>query len=182
MYGNATAKNLKEFVEKSIENGGYYIGRYEAGDIGTTNQITCKSGVYPYTRIKEPEASLLCQEMYNNGMFESDLINSYAWDTAIVFIQTFSGDMDYSRQKGTVDVNLEKCGERMIVNNESGASEIDVRCNIYDMAGNTYEYTTETLTYQSLSSVTRGGDYAGFRYRGPSIYEYKCTSFRPILY
>ena len=38
--------------------------------------------------------------MYSSSNFESDLINSYAWDTAIVFIQEFSGDTDYSRQAG----------------------------------------------------------------------------------
>ena len=33
-----------------------------------------------------------------NDYVESDLMNSYAWDTAIIFIQTFSGDIDYSKQ------------------------------------------------------------------------------------
>ena len=61
-YGNSTAKNLEDFVTKALTSGGYYIGRYEAGDAtatssartsstSDTNPIVSKAGVYPYTYI-----------------------------------------------------------------------------------------------------------------------------------
>ena len=148
---NTKAKDIEDFVTKATTSGGYYIGRYEAGDAtatnsartGTTNvsnpnnPITCKAGVYPYTYINQADASSLCKGMYSSSNFESDLINSYAWDTAIVFIQEFSGDTDYSQQR-RLQSSIAKCGEATDgINN-------DVRCNIYDMAGNTREWNTET--------------------------------------
>ena len=91
--------------------------------------------------------------MYSNSNFESDLINSYAWDTAIVFIQEFSGDIDYSRQT-RIQTTLAKCGEA------TDGTNNDVRCNIYDMAGNTREWSTESTGSTSNPCVYRGGSYS----------------------
>ena len=167
-YRNVIAKDINDFIEKANSSGGYYIGRYEAGDAYATNSartgtssvsnpnnpITCKSGVYPYTYISQADASNLCQNMYSSSNFESDLINSYAWDTAIVFIQEFSGDTDYSGQY-SLRKTLAKCGEAT-----SGTNN-DEKCNIYDMAGNTMEWSTETGSNTSTRCVSRGGYYSG---------------------
>ena len=175
-YGNTTAKNLEEFITKATTSGGYYIGRYEAGDVTATdsartgtdnvsnpnNPITCKSGVYPYNYVNQEDASNLARTMYSSSNFDSDLINSYAWETAIVFIQTFSGDGNYSMQKGkNTEGSLQKCGESILNASyvDDGDEAQDVRCNIYDMAGNTREWTTETSSNPSSPCVTRGGNY-----------------------
>ena len=128
--------------------------------------------------------------MYISSDFESNLINSYAWDTAIVFIQTFSGDTNYSMQIGqNTASSLQKCGESIL--NESyvdeGDESHDVRCNIYDMAGNTYEWTTETSYRNSNPCVFRGGCYNSFDLTSDRK-DFGITdsnskiSFRPILY
>ena len=202
---NAKAKDIKEFISKATTSGGYYIGRYEAGDVTATdsartgtdnvsnpnNPITCKSGVYPYNYVNQEDASSLSQGMYTSSNFESDLINSYAWDTAIVFIQTFSGDGNYSMQKGkNTEGSLQKCGKSILNASyvDDGDEAQDVRCNIYDMAGNTYEWTTETYSYSSNPCVFRGGYYSGsglftsFRYAYFTTYSISHTSFRPTLY
>ena len=191
-YGNSTAKNLEGFIKKVASSGGYYIGRYEAGDAYATNSertssandsnpIVCKAGVYPYNYISELDASRLCKGMYSNSNFESDLINSYAWDTAIVFIQTFSGDLHYSIQ-GRLQTTIAKCGEATDGTNK------DVRCNIFDMAGNTREFTTETFTDINSPCSWRGGsiifyaDNPGRRYGvTTSDGDYRLSA-RPILY
>lgn len=191
-YGNAIAKDINDFIEKANSSGGYYIGRYEAGDAtatssrrtdssSDTNPIVSKAGVYPYNYITQPQASSLCQGMYSSSNFESDLINSYAWDTAIVFIQEFSGDTDYSRQT-RLQRSLAKCGEAHT------GEEYDVRCNIYDMAGNIEELSTETCSDTYYPCISRGGNYYDIGY-------YTCTrifskttdsddygSARPTLY
>ena len=200
-YGNATAKNLEKFITKTLASGGYYIGRYEAGDalatttartISTsdTNPIVCKTGVYPYNYVTQPQASSLAQGMYSSSNFESDLINSYAWDTAIAFIQTFSGDANYSRQAGRNTARaVQKCGESILdynLNEEDDPQ--DVRCNIYDMAGNTFEWTTETYSNTYYPSVHRGGNFSNTRYYTSTRYGAYTTSdvlgisFRPTLY
>ena len=190
-YGNSTAKNLEDFVTKALSSGGYYIGRYEAGDATATssartdssrdtNPLVCKSGVYPYNFITQPQVSNLCKEMYSSSDFESDLINSYVWDTTIVFIQKFSGDTNYSRQR-RLQNTLAKCGE-----SHSG-EEYDIRCNIYDMAGNTYELSTETSSEAHGSCVYRGDSYYGAVYtsdrpRGIKPSSLFAGSSRPTLY
>ena len=202
-YENENAKNLEKFIANSIINGGYYIGRYEIGDAtaiesaregisgvsNPNNPITCKSGVYPYTYIDQTDAANLCRNMYNSSKFESDLINSYAWDTAIVFIQTFSGDKNYSNKNGNNITNiLNKCGENILQEIDEGNENHDVRCNIYDMAGNTYEWTTETSNDINSHSTSRGNGYDTSSYKtssrnyGVTSTSEGNTSGRPILY
>ena len=191
-YKNAIAKDINDFIEKANSSGGYYIGRYEAGDAtatisertsssSDTNPLVSKAGIYPYTYIQQTQASSLCQGMYNSSNFESDLINSYAWDTAIVFIQEFSGDTNYSWQTGLQDT-IAKCGEA------TDGTNNDIRCNIYDMAGNTWEWSTETRSLSSNSCVVRGGVRNNTDYNTSSrgafgnISSSNAISARPILY
>ena len=201
-YGNAIAKDINDFIEKANSSGGYYIGRYEAGDaIATssertgsssdTNPLVSKSGVYPYNYITQTQASNLCQGMYTSSNFESDLINSYAWTTAIVFIQEFSGDTNYSMQAGrnTARTN-QKCGESILDSSYVDEGDIaqDVRCNIYDMAGNVREWNTETLLMAALPCTARGGNWLNTKDCPSSRFNHTTTgnsdefSARPILY
>ena len=119
--------------------------------------------------------------MYTSTNFESDLINSYAWDTAIVFIQEFSRDTDYSRQS-SLQNTLAKCGEA------TDGTNNDVRCNIYDMAGNTREWSTEAYSSTSYPCVRRGGYcnnsgyYTSNRGNGRTTYSNDYNSARPTLY
>ena len=198
-YGNTTAENLSQFISGANKNKGFYIGRYEAGDetakiserVGATNvsntqnPVVVKKGVYPYNYVNQGDASRLCREMYTNDEFVSDLINSYAWDTAIAFIQTFSGDNNYSQEAGKNTGNiLQKCGESIL----SSDKKLDVRCNIYDMAGNAYEFTTETYKDSRFPCSDRGGCYTvddagtGHRDGNPTNHSDQIHTFRPIIY
>ena len=200
-YGNVIAKDINDFIEKANSSGGYYVGRYEAGDAyatssertsstSDTNPIVSKAGVYPYNYITQADASSLCQGMYSSSNFESDLINSYAWDTAIVFIQEFSGDTDYSRQAGRNTARaVQKCGESILdYNLDEGDVAQDIRCNIYDMAGNTREWSTETSSNTYAPCVIRGGYYSVLYYytrsrnNGNTTGSSPGTSARPTLY
>lgn len=139
------AKNLKDFTEKATSNNGFYIGRYEVGQDANGN-ITCVSGVGAYTFVpNSPIQSPKLKNMYNTSKYDSDLINSYAWDTALLFIQKFSGDEDYATQN-VVSSERKNCGE-------TG----DEKCNINDMSGNYLEWTTE---------ASNGKNYIGYTYRG----------------
>ena len=127
--------------------------------------------------------------MYSSSNFESDLINSYAWDTALVFIQEFSGDTDYSLQLGGNTAGaLQKCGESILDVVDSGDKVQDVRCNIYDMAGNTREWSTETNSDTGYPCVIRGGYYdhvliyTSTRSIGRTATGNYTNSVRPTLY
>ena len=155
-YGNTIAKDIEKFIESAKTNKGYYIGRYEASDsLATLNRTSSSSETNPmiikkdgfvYNHITQPQAAELSRDMYTNNNFESDLMNSYAWDTAIVFIQTF-GQSNYSRQT-RLSSSLSKTG--MVV---------DEQLHINDMAGNIFEWTTETHSYSARPNVNRGGYY-----------------------
>ena len=187
---NATARNLEEFISTTLANGGYYIARFEAS--GTASKITSKYNQTVLGNITQPNAAKVAREMYgevkenNELVYASDLVNSYAWDTAIVFIQTYSGKTDYASH------NESKTTKAFTATGKNN----DKYCNIWDMSGNACEWTTEYSTYSDNSDfypcVTRGGYYytdsglANFytSYRGSSYttISYSTIGLRPLLY
>ena len=197
--GNTTAKENIEseetgFRKSAIENGGYYIGRYEARDGVTTsartsstsdkNQLVCTASNFVYNNVTQPQAASLSQGMYaENSNFTSDLMNSYAWDTAIYFLQECDdrdgeNNTPYSRQ-GRVSSIFAPKG----TNNEVTKDQI---CNIFDMASNCVEWSTETSSVSDC--VYRSSGYFGVdnhtsdRHGAPINYKGDDASFRPILY
>ena len=187
---NATARNLKEFISTTLSNGGYYIARFEAS--GTASKITSKYNQKVLGNITQPNAAKLAREMYeevkenNELVYASDLVNSYAWDTAIVFIQTYSVKTDYASHN---ESNTTKAFTATGKNN-------DKYCNIFDMSGNASEWTTEYSTNSDGSifnpCVLRGGYYdtdggrahdctsdRGIDY---TIISYSNLGLRPLLY
>ena len=187
---NATARDLKTFIETSLANGGYYIARFEAS--GTASKITSKYNQTVFGDITQPNAAKAAREMYgevkenNEIVYASDLVNSYAWDTTIIFIQTYSTETDASsyasKNKST---SFSKTG----INN-------DKYCNIWDMSGNTCEWTTEYSTVFGNGMVDLHGCRGGFYisdadedelYTSNRVDEFQCApprirGLRPLLY
>ncbi len=178
-YGNTIANDIEGFIDSVRTNGGYYIARFEASQNTETNKAESKYDKAVWNNITQPNAAIACQGLYEG--VNSDLMNSYAWDTAILFIQKYSGDEDYSRQV-RLQSGLANTGKA------TDGTNYDVRCNIYDMAGNCWEWTTETSSYSLSPCVYRGGDYNRSSYY-TSVRGYFSTSnsnttgsFRPLLY
>ena len=195
-YDNTKAKDIEGFKRSVSQNEGYYIARYEASyrdgtkpyskpSIGTpdeTDGSTIAEGML-WNWITQPDAATASRNMYSSSSFESDLVNSYAWDTAIVFIQTY-GDSDYSMQT-SLNSTLGNTGTR-----SDGTT--DKVCNIFDMASNTVEWTTETSTLTTSGyaypCVLRGGYcnisnyYTAIRYSYDATYSNNYFSFRVALY
>ena len=189
---NTTARNLGEFISTTLANGGYYIARFEAS--GTASKITSKYNQTVLTYITQLNAAKAAREMYgevkenNELVYASDLVNSYAWDTAIIFIQTYSTGTDASmyasKNKGPTD------GQK-----NTGLSN-DKYCNIWDMSGNAREWTTEYSTYSDNSGfkpcVPRGGyyyaaygeasSYTSNRGYGDTTDSNSLEGLRPLLY
>ena len=199
-YGNTIAKDIEDFKNKVTNTThGYYIGRYEARDKSATsartsssvetNQLVCTANNYVYNYITQPKAAELSRGMYSDSNFESDLMNSYAWDTAIVFLQKFDNRANkaslkpYSQQNSLND-SLASQG----TNNLSEGSKQDVICNVYDMASNCWEWTTETFSNSYYPCTSRGGNY-GFssnytsrRLSYGTSSSFDNVSFRSLLY
>lgn len=176
---NTIAQNINDFKNSVKKYGGYYIARFESSQNVTTNKVESKYNQTVWTNITQIDAGKMCQNLYE-GIY-SDLINSYAWDTAILFIQKYSGDTDYSKQERLQD-SLANTGKA------TDGTNYDLRCNIYDMAGNCYEWTTETYKGDlEFPCIIRGGVYsniynASIRIGSTIDSLGKSLSFRSILY
>ena len=172
-YGNTIAKDIEDFKNKVTNTThGYYIGRYESrtsterkSKTDKLTQITVKPDKYVYNYTTQSQAAELSRGMYSSDSnFESDLMNSYAWDTAVYFLQKFDNRANkaslkpYSQQTSLND-SLASQG----TNNLSEGSKQDVICNVYDMASNCWEWTTETYSDSYFPCTFRGGLYGSSR-------------------
>ena len=176
IYGNTPARNIETFKTKVTdgEAKGFYLGRYEARN--NNDVVSLDKNYSVYYNVTQSEAATLSQNMYGETEnLTSDLVNSYAWDTALVFIQKCSGDTRYSQQN-SLNTSF----------SDKGTTN-DVKCNIHDMASNCREWSTETAKNKQYPCVTRGGffnvsdHFAGTRYGGADNFSGH-YSFRPLLY
>ena len=184
--GNTVAKDITNFKNSVKTNGGYYIGRYEARKNTTSGKLTEVNSDSVWNRITQPDAATQARNMYDEQQpFTSDLMNSYAWDTAITFIQKCTDKTNYANQT-SLNRSLSQTG-----------TTNDNPCNIFDMASNVFEWTTETSSVLGCPCVGRGGscdrsdDYTSDRrdshdtsYNDTSVYSGSTSyvGFRPLLY
>ena len=208
-YRNAVAKtdvkSANGFIAKTNAAGGFWIGRYEARTTSSTARsshtnpltaVTEKPEYAVYNYIRQPDASAKARTMYEeNNYFESDLTNSYAWDTAILFLQEYDNrtynintnsnyKAKYSRQI-RLSEGLKNTGTNASSITDSNKDKI---CNVYDMADNCFEWTTETYSDSDFPCVGRGGYYlfsnvyTSDRDSYGTTYANGYSSFRPVLY
>ena len=150
--GNTPTKDIQGFIDSVRTNGGYYIGRFEASK-GENGKAESKYNKPVWNDITQQNSAIACQDLYTG--INSDLINSYAWDTAILFIQKY-GQNNYSIEIGeSTTENIANTGKNLL----KSTNKEDVQLNIYDMAGNCFEWTTETYNDASSPCAHRGGLY-----------------------
>ena len=182
---------IRNLITTTLKNGGYYIARYEAS--GTAEKVESKYDKGQIGNLAQPAAATASREMYGvvndekgQLLYASDLVNSYAWDTAIIFIQTYSTETDASsyasQNKSTSFANTGKSNDKY--------------CNIFEMSGNADEWTTEYSTYSYTSyfrpCVNRGGyynaddgeayRYTSYRGNGYTTGSDSSSSLRSLLY
>ena len=184
---NETAKDLAGFISSVEANGGFFIARYEASyesgssvaDYKLASKVSTQA-LYTnnltqeklWNNVIQGDIAKASKNMYTDNInVESDLVNSYAWDTAIVFIQNCSNNTNYANE---VDGNN--------VLNNTGLTG-DVVCNVYDMSGNTMEWTTEYYTGVNSTNaypcVYRGGNYSLGTY---SYTAYRNSTYATLIY
>ena len=168
--------------KKSISTyGGYYIGRYETGVLNNTAVIQYKQT--PYASIKWSTAYSLAKGIDAGNRGTSYLCSSYAWDTAINFIQSNTTFTNYATTR-TAEMN--ENWQDMEVKDSNGTKIKDAgtatrlstglttaKANIYDMGGNVAEFTTELMPGTSETVVVRGGSWYG-----TSTWQTACAGYR----
>ena len=180
----------------SVENnGGYYIGRYEVGK--ENNNAVIKANQEPYANIKWSEAYKQAKGIDAGTSANSYLCSSYAWDTALKFIQTHSTATNYATSRDNFNGNWydkevkDKNGK--VIKKVNTATRLNTGlttsfANIYDMGGNEAEFTTELNLNTSEAVVVRGGGYtydvypAGYRWDSNSYNASNLCGFRSTLF
>lgn len=118
-------EEYEKFLISALENGGFYVSRYEIGN--ENNTPVSKANVKIWNGITRNEAIKIINNMYTN--INCELINGYAYDTI------FSWITNTNEIKINV-VDIEKTN-----NLYTGKQSYN---NIYDLFDNTMELTLET--------------------------------------
>lgn len=174
--------------------GGYYIGRYEVGKNGDTAVV--KYGQTPYAEITWSTAYGLAKKIITNSEATSYLCSSYAWDTAVNFIQNNSTAKNYATSiegfNGNWNPQEVKDPSGNVIKPAGTSQQLNTGlttqfCNIFDMGGNEAEFTTELNPGTSDTVVLRGGPYiygtpAGYRWDNCSGFAYILYGFRATLF
>ena len=205
-YSDAdTANGINADVSKEIvaqikaekasvaQYGGYYIGRYEVGKNGDTAVV--KYDQTPYAEITWSTAYGLAKKIITNSEVNSYLCSSYAWDTAVNFIQNNSTAKNYATSiegfNGNWNPQAVKDPSGNVIKPAGTSQQLNTGlttqfCNIFDMGGNEAEFTTELNPGTSETVVLRGGDYysdpAGYRWDDGSGSAHLYYGFRATLF
>lgn len=204
-YSDAdTANGINADVSKEIvaqikaekasvaQYGGYYIGRYEVGRNSDTAVV--KYNQTPYASITWSTAYGLAKKIITNSEATSYLCSSYAWDTAVNFIQNNSTAKNYATSiegfNGNWNPQAVKDPSGNVIKPAGTSQQLNTGlttqfCNIFDIGGNEAEFTTELNPGTSETVVLRGGSDtyipAGYRwdYRsgGAVPYGFRATLF-----
>ena len=207
-YSDAdTANGINADVSKEIvaqikaekasvaQYGGYYIGRYEVGRNSDTAVV--KYNQTPYASITWSTAYGLAKKIITNSEVNSYLCSSYAWDTAVNFIQNNSTAKNYATSiegfNGNWNPQAVKDPSGNVIKPAGTSQQLNTGlttqfCNIFDMGGNEAEFTTELNPGTSETVVLRGGGYnydydpAGYRWDSVSGLANIGYGFRATLF
>ena len=178
---NQLEKEFNNMVASVEKYGGFYIGRYETGNInqdtpviqkGNTN-ISSQTWYNMYKRCKNIKGA--------NTNVETGMIWGNQWDRTLMWlIETgsktkeqiaddstswgnyYNATFEYVNSSGSTVTKNENSGTKI----PTGNTEYTKANNIYDLAGNVYDWTMEADS--TLSRVCRGGGYSGNGYSYPA--------------
>ena len=221
---------LKQKMLKSVyQNGGFWVGRYEAGiedeanirkaktDSITLTPVT-KQNMYPYNYVTRTQAKVLSGKV-ESGNCTSSLMFGVQWDLVLKYIETKNAttqsnlnnnsttignyinnlwnitntNAKYSKDSG---INFTVCPNpyaKTLSSNillTTGADESFSLMNIYDIAGNVWEWTLEKTTDDVSPCARRGGYSSNTGSEGPASsrnnygtsYTYYSIGFRFSIY
>ena len=213
-YGGFWIGRYEAGIEGSIDDVAKARTSHSTITIGASPKAISQKDAIPYNYIYCTEAQALAKEMAPNSSYISSLMFGIQWDLVCKFLEVKGGlatlDINsdssawgnYSNAELTITSEKAKqqgtpwtvITEKKPVNKNilltTGASEGINKMNIYDFAGNEWEWTLEKSSDNNNTCVSRGGTYYNTGSNNPSsVRDYSGTTgsgnnigFRPTLY
>mgnify|MGYP004695463523 CR=1 FL=1 len=178
MLAQELEQNHYEIIESIKKYGGFYIGRYETGGLNETAVVrkmdTNIKGTNWYTMYRK------CFTLKgNNDIIKTSMILGSLWDETLEwFIESgaikkydsigyrssswgnyWGATFKYIAQnaENPVETETKESGLNRII--PTGSTNYTKKNNIYDIAGNVTEYTTETEQYKRRVNRGKGNQY-----------------------
>ena len=199
-YSDETELTEHQAMENSTERfGGFYMGRYEASEgedgLPVSKRIADKDAGKILVQFSPQDATVVCQELYaDNNTVQGFFPWGCNWDTTLQWLIDSGG-----KTEPEVASDSTSWGN---YSDDSFSDGADGRCtgiweeasanNIYDLAGNNWEWTQERC---DTNYVMRGGGYslmggscsgssfpASLRDPLPGNDHHPNVTFRPALY
>lgn len=175
-----TAQELNQMISLQYEEamnsikkyGGFYIGRYETGNVGTNDLVVVKNN----TDLTNDNWYSMFEKMQHlgaNRFVKTNMIFGNLFDETLQWFidngsRTYEEIANNSNTWGNFkNAEFDYVGENQEVKTKAlnssmliptGTSEYTKNCNIYDLAGNVRELTMESNG--NKTRVSRGGDYS----------------------
>ena len=178
---NQLEKEFNNMIVSVEKYGGFYIGRYETGNINQETPVVQKGN----TNISSQTWDNMYKRCKNikgdNTNVETGMIWGNQWDRTLMWlIETGSktkeqiaddstswgnynnATFEYVNSSGSTVTKNENSGTKI----PTGNTEYTKANNIYDLAGNVYDWTMEALS--TSSRVCRGGNYGSNGHYSPA--------------
>ena len=179
--------DFKKMINSVEKYGGFYIGRYETGDLSKEQVVVQKGNtdIHSQTWYAMYEKSKTLSD--NNNNIETGMIWGNQWDRTLMWLMECNAKDEttgkskeevisdstswgnysnatftYTNSSGVTATKNENSSTRI----PTGSTEYTKANNIYDLAGNVYDWTMEANS--TLSRVLRGGRFGYTGSYGPA--------------
>ena len=202
-------KEFNKMIDSVEKYGGFYIGRYETGDLNQNVAVVqkCNTDISSqtwYTMYKK------CKTLsYNNNNVVTGMARGNQFDRTLMWLMEcnaknpdtgktkeevirdstswgnyYNATFEYTNDSGSIVTKNQNSDTKI----PTGSTDYTKANNIYDLAGNVWDWTMET--YSTSSRVCRGGHFNlngtsyPARYRGSSSPDYSNINYgvRAALY
>ena len=200
MLAQELEQNYYEIIESIKKYGGFYIGRYETGGLNGTAVVrkmdTNIASQNWYTMYKK------CLTLKGtNTDVKTSMIFGNLWDEALEWLvksgatisdgttltyqlvssnsttwgNYYNATFNYIAANAETPLRTETKAQSTSTRIPAGSAEYTKANNVYDMAGNVLDWTTEA--YSTSVRVGRGGNYGYNGYSNPASYRYYYPDF-----